>query len=370
MKRIADWIERLHRLSADDGVSVHFFRAIVPSQYEFELFDALIALEPRAALARRPGDAAPYCWALLRLPDDRQEGHGEVEALAKELGGVLTLLSDRRVEIATEIALDDGAKIHFMGHASCVDRALVGPLPATLKQVVQDGLSRITSLSSSQQEVIGSAIRLHHASALLCERDVASAYVLLVAALEVLSRDYGAPPTEWADWPDAVSWDKALEKLGTTADQRSVIREKLLSDKNLRLKQTFKIYGSERLPEAFWDQEYEEWEYTFRLHQDSWELPTVRALPVAMIVPRDRTVIRSALAKSYDLRSGIVHQGSELSMYDTILREQRSMTADQPVPYAILRMIVSALIKHEWFSLAAANPLPKFTIPPVKRPPN
>jgi hypothetical protein len=353
----------MHHLTPADGVRVHFYRAVVPSYYEFHLHDTVIALEPKAPLRRRPSDSAPYSAALLRFSDNTASNHSEAQALASELAAFLTLIFDRRVDVATELALSDGAKIHFLGYSASVDRRLIGPLPENLRPVFDDAVSRLTSLESADLEVLDAASRLHHASTLLCERDIASAYVLLVAALEVLSCRYGKPPQNWEDWADAPSWDDEFQRLELTAEQEMAVRLKLLANQHIRLKLTFLRYVTESLPNDFWDGQWEEWAYGFHLNKDVWLEPTVEHKSVESIIPKNRELLRKALGKTYDLRSGIVHRGTELHLHQTSLRAQVAISPDDPVPYPVLRAIVVALTKHEWFSRSAVSPLPKWSIP-------
>lgn len=90
-------------------------------------------------------------------------------------------------------------------------------------------MSKIVSLPEPHLSAIATACTLHHGAILLYEKDVRSAYLLLVAAIEVLSRQYGAPPTDWSDWEESSEWEKFMVKIGLSSKQETALRGRLRS---------------------------------------------------------------------------------------------------------------------------------------------
>jgi hypothetical protein len=172
----------------------------------------------------------------------------------------------------------------------------------------------------------------------------------------MMSRVYGAPPTKWSDWEDSPTWDEFFASLELKEVQCNLFREKLMADKHLRLKETFRTYGS-ALPDNFWSMDCEQWTYPITLGV-GWGDPVSDAVPIQDIVPQDRHVVRSALGKTYDLRSAMVHRGHYLHTTEVSLRAATAISASKPLPYTVLRAILVSMIRHEFNKRSARADLP------------
>lgn len=350
MKRIADWLVRL-RDALPQNLREDIIRGVVPGNDLFEMREHLIALQPLGPVSSRFGDISPVSGILLRYLDTAETSNNLInrQGVATELGALISLASGRKFEVAMEypVKIEDSPLTFFFGYAGAIDRKLHGPLPSDLPTRFESLIRRVASLSVDDLTTLGAAANLHYGSILLYERDIRSAYLLLVAALEVLSRTYGSPSNRWEDWEGSRSWDNLFTQIALTTDQGEAIRQHLLRDRQLRLKATFRNYASRELPDSFWDDPWLEWTYGRSLPQDSWTDPQVTEKRVHEILPRDRALLYNALGKTYDLRSGLVHRGEDLSVIDTALRHAVPVEDGKPLPYAMLRAILVKILEME-----------------------
>lgn len=333
-------------------------RLIVPGIDGINLENAIVDLMPLTGTLKRPGEGNPSKLVLLTflLAADQPNS----SAVASEIAALLALAANRRIEALPEVPVRmEGQDTHyFLGYSTIADRLLHSPIPADTTNRFLQYLARIGSLPKPSLLALSAAVSLHYGSALLSQTDVRSAYLLAVAGLEVLSRQYGDPPLTWTDWPGAAQWDDLFTSTGLTQSQRDQLRDALLQDKQLRLKRTFCRYVATRLPNTFWDDTWEEATYTMQLpggHIDP--TPHVTTHYVRDFLPRDRERLARDLADSYDLRSGAVHAGKNLDLLETALRP-RMETPPGPLPYATLRAILSSLITHELLNASQPGPLP------------
>lgn len=324
---------------------------------------AMVAIEPLALAANRPGDGGPFTTVLLRFLDlEEQSKNLETSCgVASELAAMLCLTSGRRLEVAPEIKvrMEGRDAVSFLGISTTVDRTLTGPPRPDSGARFLDWLSRVPSLTSEDRNALGAASQLHYGSVLLCHSDIRSAYVLLVGALEVLSRRYSTPASDWLSWEDHEEWEALFEREAMATQQRQAIRAQLLRNRHLRLKLTFRNYVVGSLPESFWDQPWQEWMHSYDLLAGKWQSATKSAdLRIADLIPRERTILSKALGRTYDLRSGLLHRGEDLKVFATSIPSGFHLTGSAPVPYALLRSILAALIEHEFLRTSVPSPLP------------
>lgn len=207
-------------------------------------------------------------------------------------------------------------------------------------------------MSSKKQRVLQEAISLHYGAILLYELDLAAAYTLVVAGLEALSREFGTPPSGWSKWENSTNWEEFMKELHLKQDQKEMIRARLMRDKQLRLKETFVNYVTETLPDSMGDESWKEWMYEIAInptHSDfipgkgQW----ARDDKVRDHLTTDRDLLRAALKKTYNARSGFVHEGKRTINFLTHLQNTLVPDYNKPLPFSILRTILSTLIRHE-----------------------
>jgi hypothetical protein len=356
MKRLRAWIERLGSESFGSLVE-HRFRVIVQGIDSQRRTGTLIGLEPLGRLPSRPGDTTPKSALLLRFLDTPRPGL-ESGLIANELGALLTLVSGCRIEVAMELALSapPSPGIYFMGIGG--DPTVNGPIPDSSFAVLSDYLSRLSSLDSDDLAALAAAADLHYGAVILAEQDQRAAYVLLVAGLEVLSRRFGAPPASWCDWDLADTWEVLFDRASLSPSQAQAIRDHLMRDRQLRLAATFREYASRSLPEGFWDYPLTTHSYGVHLPQGTRDELLTDTREIETLVPRDRETLAQALNKTYALRSGIMHRGQEIALFEIGVKSGVPIAADQPLPYAVLRSILATLIRYELERLGQPTPLP------------
>jgi hypothetical protein len=323
----------------------------------------MVVIEPLSIASNRPGDGGPFTTALLRFVDlEEQTKNLETSfGVASELAAMLCLATGRRLEVAREIKVRAAGRdaVSFLGYSPTVDRTLMGPPRPDSGVRFLDWLSRVPSLNDEDRNTLGAASQLHYGSVLLCHSDIRSAYVLLVGALEMLSRRYSMPASDWFSWEDHEEWEALFEREAMTSQQRQAIRAQLLRNRHLRLKLTFRNYVVGSLPESFWDQPWQEWMHSYDLLAGKWQSATQSAdLHVADLIPRDRTILSKALARTYDLRSGLLHRGEDLKVFATSIPSGFRLTGSTAVPYSLLRSILAALVEHEFLRVSVPSPLP------------
>lgn len=356
MKRLRAWIDRLGSEPFDSLIG-HQFRVIVQGAHSRRHAGTLIGLEPLGRLAPRPGDATPKSALLLRFLDSPGSGL-ESGLIANELGALLTLVSGCRIEVATELALSapPSPGTYFMAIGG--DQTVDGPISDSAFAVFSDYLSRLSSLDPDDLAALAAAADLHYGAVILAEQDKRAAYVLLVAGLEVLSRRFGAPPSDWSDWELACNWEALFDRTSLSPPQAQAIRDHLMKDRQLRLAATFREYASQSLPNSFWDSSLVTHSYAVHLPQGTRDQLISDTRDMETLVPRDRHVLGQALSKTYALRSGVMHRGQEVALFQIGVKSGMPISSDQPLPFSVLRMTLAALIRHELERLSHPSPLP------------
>ena len=220
--------------------------------------------------------------------------------------------------------------------------------------------AQLASLDGDVESAITTAIHLHYGAVLLFDRDLAAAYTLLIAGLETLSRQFGKPPTAWADWDKSPVWDKFITRQKLTPEQAGALRTELLRDRQIRLKQTFVNYVADRLPGDFWEMPWQDYMYMIDAGQGTWgEGSWQEERIVADYLPRDREVLKKALKASYDARSSFVHSGQRIvNKYGQLRSLAYLNDGDQPLGFAVLRSILTAIIFLELEQNAVPYELP------------
>ncbi len=351
MKAIVKWLERL-KSAKQESLRELVVPVITPGTQSLDLTDLIVATEPKSVLPGRPGDTGPISLALLRYLDTRtaSENLKDDEVLRQELNALFCLVSDRRVVIPNVMAvrMEGLPTLTFLAYGATADHRLHGPMPADLKTEIQTALSQVFGLPDNAQAPLGAAARLHQSAVQLFESDIRSAYLLLVAGIEVLSRAFGKPPEDWEKWEQHASWENLFQDGGFASDQRALVRSKLMKDRQLRLKGTFREYASTRVPDQFWEEKWQNWMFPFNITSGSWEEITLTdESTVQDHLPKDRVALSRALGHSYDLRSGLVHEGAVLNLMDSTIPFEGRVSYDGPLPFSLLRSLLRSLIRTE-----------------------
>ena len=253
-----------------------------------------------------PSHFGVLVW-LDRIPEGQSLGD---QALAAQIGAVLTLATNRRIQVAASdvtLTMEGSTERTFLPSAHVLDSSLAGPVPADVQSRFERLVGALYGLDPRDRGVIGAATELHYASTLLFDVDPNAAYALCVAGMERLSRAYGNAPAEWSAWEDAPRLDRVFADLSLSAEQVQRLREEILANRHLRLRQTFASYITASLLETFWDAEVECYVPSIRME------PTGRSAfeqmqpgvstPMDRFVSRDRQTLRAQLLASYDARA-------------------------------------------------------------------
>jgi len=268
------------------------------------------------------------------------------------LGAGLTFVCDRRVEVLDEmpLTLEGTIRRTFIPTGDVADRRLVSPLKtADPAQAFKELAGQLASLEAKAEAAIATAIHLHYGAVLLFDRDLAAAYTLIVAAIETLSQEFGEPPSDWAAWEKADSWEKFIGRNNLSTEQGEALRAELMKDRHLRLKQTFVNYVTTRLPSEFWSTEWEPYLYTVDAtagvwREGAWHEPK----EMRSFLPEDRDRLARCLRKSYDARSSFVHTGKRVVNVSAQLRDLiMPASGDHPLAFAVLRSILTTLVSVE-----------------------
>ena len=239
-------------------------------------------------------------------------------------------------------------KVVFQPVSQVVDQGILGPLPSDAKQRVNAYFTAVAGLAVEDQEVIGAAASAYHGALLLFDREPRSAYTLLVAGIEVLSRKYGMPPTGWANWEESAEWDQFFVAQGMAHEQTAALRDRLMLDRQLRLGATFQNYGSNRVEDTFWDKPLDQWVYGIDANTGAWLSPVeVKKCRVSDLLPMDRANLKKALAKSYQLRSRVVHQAEWIEIMTLAQPPAQPLQSHRALPFPVLRALLAELIWTE-----------------------
>lgn len=276
------------------------------------------------------------------------------EEVARQIGALLTFLTNRRVRVYAEespVSLGDDTKMFLS--TSTADRSLCGgPFADGLGSQLDDVLAQFSSLPDGDCDAIGSAIELHDAGVqLVSTGNVDVAYAMLVAGVERLSDAYDEYDPEWSDWPNSDRLDKTLAELGIEGQPADRIRGEIIDGLYLKLRQRFATYASTRLPDAFWDQTVIPFLPTAAVSGKSSAFTGFEPLPeqeMSEIVPSDRAELRPRLLRSYDRRSRYVHAGTRVGFGDDAHAWLDGFATDKmALPFAGMRAVLRTLIAEE-----------------------
>lgn len=370
MSEIVDWVQRLKELErkSSANVAANFRRILIPGWEPIEL-DGFLRTEAQGNVPVFGG--TPTSFSVLEWLDNASgESVQMLSELPSQIGALLTLVSDRKVIVLDELSAkhENTNILTFMPMRQHADARLVSPLVLkegeTINQLFTDELSKLCSLPSKQQTALVEAINLHYGAVLLYELDLAAAYTLVVAGIETLSKAFSTPPTGWSKWDQSEKWDAFMKEIKLTEAQRTQVRERLLSERQILLKQTFVNYAVQELPDSMWDEEWREWMYTIDASAGTYSKDGswTKDDKVRDHITDDREKLRTAIRKSYDARSGFVHQGKrEINLLSHI---QGTLVVDytKPLPFSFLRTILSALIRQELNRQSKPFSLPEITI--------
>jgi hypothetical protein len=351
VKTLVAWLHRIETAAGDD-LSIADFRIWIPGFVPLDLANWILDCEPRPTAVQPIEGSSPKAHSILRILDLTKYARNvnERHRLGSELGGLLTLALGRRVEIVHEVVIDvpQFGRALRMPFTHSVDRTVLGPVPPSPRARIEAVLATVLGLDDRDLTIISAASSVYNAAILLFDREVRAAYSLLILGIELLSREYGEPPKDWIGWDQATVWDDLLGKIGATPEQSDSIRSRLLQDKQLRLKATFRAYASSRLPSTFWSTAWEEWTWGISANDETWtDAAPDPKKTVADLFPEDREALSRALGKSYDLRSAFVHRGDWLELFQLSTRAQTPVDLDSPLPFSVLRAILGELILVE-----------------------
>lgn len=308
----------------------------------------------------------PELMSVVAFVDEtgKSENVDDHHRLSADLAAVLSVALERTIDIPLEMStrVKGHNTMTFVPLGGMVDRVISGPIPPHYKDAIARMLGYVAGLLPEDIVAVGAATSLFHGALLLHERDVRSAYTLLVAGIETLSRKYGTPPTSWEDWDGHAGWDQFVSSHGLSAEQGTALRERLMQDRQLRLKSTFRAYASGRLRESFWDMPWTEWMYAIQVPQGRWQpAEKIHDGKIGDFLPRDRCSLSRTLGHSYDLRSTYVHAGSWFGPLELSINAASPLDVAKPLPFAALRAILRELIctELEEHSLPTNLPDPK-----------
>ena len=260
MKSLVAWLHRLAAVTPDPGPEISFFRVAVPGIDPLDVENWLLSIDPQGPLGYDLRATGPESWSIMRVPDlpQREANFHDRHRLGADIACLLSLALDCRVVVPNDYAVHMPQLI-FLPVSQVVDQGILGPLPADPKRRLNAYLSAVAGLSPEAQKFIGAASSAYHGALLVFDREPRAAYTLLVAGIEVLSRRYGSPPTEWTDWEESSDWDAVFAMQGLTNEQASAIRARLIHNNQMRLGATFRNYASSRLSDDFWNKPLDQW---------------------------------------------------------------------------------------------------------------
>jgi hypothetical protein len=259
----------------------------------------------------------------------------------------------------------EGTSQHvFLPTNLLLDRSLGGPIDGDPKALLEGTIGVLYGLAELDREIIGAAIELHYAAALLFDVEPNAAYALAIAGLERLSRAYGEPPTEWSAWEHATRFDRVFSDIGLTEGQANRLRDELLHDRQMRLRQTFARYVTDNLPTDFWELKLEDFIPTLTMAPDGSGtfsgMVRQAPVPITRLVPSDPHILRSRLLGSYDARSSYVHDGRRRPVMSATLTQLvgNEPRSSEPIEFAGIRAILRTLVVAEAQKRSQPRPLP------------
>lgn len=374
MKALVNWLRRLASVTPEPGPSISFFRVSVSGSEPLDVEDWILSIDPQGAVPNGVNATGPESWSVMRLPDlPRQETNlHDRHRLGAELASALSLALDRRVSIPNDFAITmpqlERTIFHPVSHI--VDPGIQGPLPPDAKQRIGAYISAVAGLTAEDQEIIGAASSVYHSALLLFDKEPRVAYTLLVAGIETLSRKYGTPPVDWANWHESAAWSQFFAEQNLTVEQASALQNRLMYDRQLRLGATFQDYGATRPEDSFWQRPLDQWIYGVDANTGAW-LPATKAKTcrVVDLLPLDRTVLRKSLAKSYNLRSAVVHEAEWVELMTMAGSPGQQVQSNRALPFPVLRTLLGELIQLEVSARSSPATLPDFRLlrvpPPI-----
>ncbi|MFG1745782.1 hypothetical protein ACGFJ4_16580 [Micromonospora chalcea] len=312
--RLQTWIEGLRNAEPGVAPTFHILRMIHPGLQPL-LGNGLVGVEPLSVL-HVPGEDASAVSLLRYITAGTESRTFDLHGQAAMLGALLTLVTDRRCQVAPEVfAKVDGQEDHFaIPVTGQVDSTLGAPMPAweQIDPRFREVVARLTSLSNDDMAAVSAAIHMHYCAALLLTRDLAGAYALTVGGIECLAQRFGNPPTEWQEWDKAAGWEKFITKHQLSAQQAEALRGRLMKDQHIKLAETFATYATNRLPEGFWAQPVRSYQWGIKADpagahpiEGSWSEPQ----PLGPEFADDPGKAKAAFKTAYQLRSGFLHAG-------------------------------------------------------------
>jgi hypothetical protein len=345
--------ERLHRVCATDALD----------------FDGSVVRLVDAQQEVYPFGTFPGRLSVLSWPSTASEPQFlEDQAIAAQLGAVLTLATNRRVEVAASdlaLTMEGTTQRTFLSTAPLLDRSLLGSLPAEPQDGFDHVIHLLYGLQVADREVVGAAVELHYTATLLFDVEPNAAYAMVIAGIERLSREYGSAPASWARWERAEALDGVFAAIGLTDAQMESLRVELLKDRHLRLRQTFASYVAQRLPTDFWERELEDFTPAITMMPDGVSrfsgMTAEPSIPITRVVPTDAEVLRRRLLRSYDARSSYVHDGRRRSSLSSTMAQIVGQEAEAaaPIEFAGLRAVLRALIFTELESRSHEGSFPQ-----------
>lgn len=367
MDTVRNFIERLNTIQPDSETlpNWHHRRIIVPAAAMLSLQGTLFRTHPiePSLFMKRPGSHVEASQLLEWLDvGGGQQGLGHTDNdLGVDLAAILALASGRRVQFANEfpIKYGDADWTWFLEAGQIFDGELYGPVESDVLEPVIKILKAISELQERPALSLGSAIRMRNAACCLVEADHSSAYGLLVAAIETLSRQFGSPPNSWEDWDKSNEWDLFMTEINLTVEQARRLRVRLITDRQIRLRRTFIEYAASNLTEDFWNAPYRTFDPGYQV-SDAGVTPTTGSWRndglIRELVSSDPTVLRKRLGRSYDARSVVFHESVRLAQVSVL---PFPGTEKDLLPFRVLRRILDYIL---WLEIERAasrsGPLP------------
>jgi hypothetical protein len=353
MEGLKEWLRRLSTIAPSEVERVTL-RMFVPGKEAMDLDNWIMTTEQPTEIPFGLRGSFPQSATLLAYPDSAGYASNAIQQnrLSADIAAVLSLALERQVDIPYELAVRIGGHnaISFLPVIGVTtDRVITGPIPKDYYSRISQVIRQIAGLADDDIAPIGAAASMFHGALLLHDRDLRSAYTLVVAGIEVLSRKYGQPPTAWDAREHNIQWDAFITSQALSVEQANALRRKLMDDKQLRLKGTFRSYGSERLRDSFWEEPWIEWLHGFSMGN---ALAAIDSKPmhegrISDFLPSSRSLLSKALGHTYDLRSRYVHRGAWSEPMDLMLRPAYQIDCTKPLPFAVARAILRELICAE-----------------------
>lgn len=364
VSELKDWLARLEALDGGGLSSSHYARFRVAATSPIDVDDFLIRIDDTKRAAESFG-TVPGNLSILTLLDAGDHNPYRDQALATQLGAVLTLAAGRRVRVAAgevTTAIEGTDNVTFLP-SSLNGRDLLGPIDGNIKRKLEKLLKDLAGLPSEDANAILAALELHYAATLLYDIDLNTAYTLVVAGLETLATHFEKMPTTWEGFIEADRWDAVFERLRLDETQRDALRAELLVDKHFKLRQRFAIYATRQLDPLFWRRAVPDFVPSLTMtpeRSDFTGMVEAKPIPMEHLVPKDPDTLRRRLLAAYDARSRFVHTGAKGLDEDSafVARSGRPVNRKEPLDFTGLRRILEWTLTKEIGGRAAVTDLP------------